>query len=329
VPLDANNRILVAQGLRRIRAGRAQAGIDALLRAAGRAPAQAGGFDLGFVLGPRLNAAGRLADMSLGVECLVTDDAARAENGALELDRLNRERRRIEAEMLEQARSAADAVAEAPGAAVAFFDPSWHQGVVGILASRLRERLHRPVFCFAASGSGELRGSGRSIPGFHLRDCLDLVAKAAPGTILRFGGHAQAAGLTLRSDSFERFREVLAQVAERTMPREALTRTVETDGGLSPPELSLGLAQMLTDRVWGPGFPEPLFCDTFALESQRVVGEKHSKLKLVMDGRRIDAMRFNALDPLPPRFRAAYRLGVNEWNGAPQLQVSLEHVEAA
>jgi single-stranded-DNA-specific exonuclease len=329
VPLDANNRILVAQGLRRIRAGRAQAGIDALLRAAGRAPAQAGGFDLGFVLGPRLNAAGRLADMSLGVECLVTDDAARAENGALELDRLNRERRRIEAEMLEQARSAADAVAEAPGAAAAFFDPSWHQGVVGILASRLRERLHRPVFCFAASGSGELRGSGRSIPGFHLRDCLDLVAKAAPGTILRFGGHAQAAGLTLRSDSFERFREVLAQVAERTMPREALTRTVETDGGLSPPELSLGLAQMLTDRVWGPGFPEPLFCDTFALESQRVVGEKHSKLKLVMDGRRIDAMRFNALDPLPPRFRAAYRLSVNEWNGAPQLQVSLEHVEAA
>jgi single-stranded-DNA-specific exonuclease len=327
VPLDANNRILVAQGLRRIRAGRAQPGLDALLRAAGREPARASVFDLGFVLGPRLNAAGRLADMSLGIECLVTDDAARASNGALELDRLNRERRRIEAEMLEQARAAADAVAESPGAALAFFDPSWHQGVVGILASRLRERLHRPVFCFARADHGELRGSGRSIPGFHLRDCLDLVAKAAPGLIPRFGGHAQAAGLTLREADFERFRETLAAVAERTMPREALTRTVETDGALAGDGVSLDLARSLGGRIWGQGFPEPLFCDTFALESQRVVGEKHSRLKLVMDGRRIDAMRFNALDPLPPRFRAAYRLGVNDYNGAQTVQLFLEHVE--
>jgi single-stranded-DNA-specific exonuclease len=327
VPLDANNRILVAQGLRRIRAGRAQPGLDALLRAAGREPARASVFDLGFVLGPRLNAAGRLADMSLGIECLVTDDAARASNGALELDRLNRERRRIEAEMLEQARAAADAVAESPGAALAFFDPSWHQGVVGILASRLRERLHRPVFCFARADHGELRGSGRSIPGFHLRDCLDLVAKAAPGLIPRFGGHAQAAGLTLREADFERFRETLAAVAERTMPREALTRTVETDGALAGDGVSLDLARSLGGRIWGQGFPEPLFCDTFALESQRVVGEKHSRLKLVMDGRRIDAMRFNALDPLPPRFRAAYRLGVNDYNGAQTVQLVLEHVE--
>jgi single-stranded-DNA-specific exonuclease len=327
VPLDANHRILVSQGLKRIRAGRAQPGIDALLRAAGRAPAEARGFDLGFVLGPRLNAAGRLADMGLGIECLSTDDAARAANGALELDRLNRERRRIEAEMLEQARAAADAIADAPGAAVALYDASWHQGVVGILASRLRERLHRPVFCFAQASNGELRGSGRSIPGFHLRDCLDLVSKAAPGLILRFGGHAQAAGLTLREADFARFRDVLGAVAERSMPPEALTRTVETDGNLLPAELSLDLARTLGAQVWGQGFPEPLFCDTFALESQRVVGEKHLKLKLLLDGRRIEAIRFNALEPLPPRFRAAYRLSVNDYNGMPNLQVSLEHVE--
>jgi len=329
VPLDANNRILVAEGLKRIRAGRAQPGLEQLLRAAGRGPAQAGGFDLGFILGPRLNAAGRLADMSLGIECLVTDDAARAANCAQELDRLNRERRRIEAEMLEQARAAADAIAEAPGAAAAFYDPAWHQGVVGILASRLRERLHRPVICFARANETELRGSGRSIPGFHLRDCLDLVAKRAPGLIVRFGGHAQAAGLTLRAADLSSFRDAFAQAAEDTMPREALTRTVETDGALEPQQVSLGLAQLLEARVWGPGFPAPLFCDTFALESQRVVGEKHSKLQLVKDGRRLQAMRFNALDPLPARFRAAYRLSVNEYNGLQTVQVNLEHVEAA
>lgn len=328
VPLDANNRILVAAGLKRIRAGRAQPGVGALLLAAGRGAAQAGGFDLGFIVGPRLNAAGRLADMSLGIECLTTDDAARASNCAQELDRLNRERRRIEAEMLEQARAAADAIADAPGAAVAFYDPAWHQGVVGILASRLRERLHRPVICFARAKDNELRGSGRSIPGFHLRDCLDLVAKRAPGLIVRFGGHAQAAGLTLRESDLSRFGDAFAKAAEDTMPREALTRTVETDGALEPQQVSLGLAQLLEARVWGPGFPAPLFCDTFALESQRVVGEKHTKLQLVKDGRRLQAMRFNALDPLPARFRAAYRLSVNEYNGVQSVQVNLEHVEA-
>jgi single-stranded-DNA-specific exonuclease len=327
VPLDANNRILVAQGLKRLRAGQGKPGLEALLRAAGRNAAQASGFDLGFVLGPRLNAAGRLADMGLGIECLVTDDAARAANCAHELDRLNRERRRIEGEMLEQARPAADAIADAPGAACTFFDADWHQGVVGILASRLRERLHRPVICFARGNAGELRGSGRSIPGFHLRDCLDLVSKRAPGLIVRFGGHAQAAGLTLRESDIERFRTALAAVAEETMPREALTRTVETDGALDPAQVSLTLAQLLEERIWGQGFPQPLFCDTFALENQRVVGQKHSKLKLVKDGRRLEAMRFNSLDPLPARFRAAYRLSVNEYNGLQSVQINVEHVE--
>jgi single-stranded-DNA-specific exonuclease len=333
VPLDGNNRILVAQGLKRLRAGQARPGITALLRAAGRESAKATAFDLGFVLGPRLNAAGRLADMSLGIECLATDDEARAANCALELDRLNRERRRIEAEMLEQARAAADAVADAPGPALAFYDASWHQGVVGILASRLRERLHRPVFCFARTKGEErsgpfLTGSGRSIPGFHLRDCLDLVAKRAPGLILRFGGHAQAAGLTIREAELARFREALAEVAEETMPREALTRTVETDGALDPAQLSLALAQQLEARIWGQGFPQPLFCDTFALESQRIVGDKHSKLRLVKDGRRLEAMRFNSLEPLPARFRAAYRLSVNEYNGLQSVQINVEHVES-
>ena len=333
VPLDANNRILVAQGLKRLRAGQAQPGLSALLRAAGREPAKATAIDLGFVLGPRLNAAGRLADMSLGIECLATDDDARAANCALELDRLNRERRRIEAEMLEQARAAADAVADAPGPALAFFDASWHQGVVGILASRLRERLHRPVFCFARA-KGEARsgplltGSGRSIPGFHLRDCLDLVTKRAPGLILRFGGHAQAAGLTIREAEFARFRDALAEVAGETMPREALTRTVETDGVLDAGEFTLSLVQQLEARIWGQGFPQPLFCDTFALESQRVVGDKHSKLRLVKDGRRLQAMRFNSLEPLPARFRAAYRLSVNEYNGLQSVQINVEQVES-
>jgi single-stranded-DNA-specific exonuclease len=267
--------------------------------------------------------------MGLGIECLATDDAARAANCAQELDRLNRERRRIEAEMLEQARAAADAIADAPGAAVAFYDPAWHQGVVGILASRLRERLHRPVICFARANETDLRGSGRSIPGFHLRDCLDLVAKRSPGLIVRFGGHAQAAGLTLRTADLSQFSDAFAKAAEETMPREALTRTVETDGALEPQQVSLGLAQLLEARVWGPGFPAPLFCDTFALESQRVVGEKHSKLQLVKDGRRLQAMRFNALDPLPARFRAAYRLSVNEYNGVQSVQLNLEHVEVA
>jgi single-stranded-DNA-specific exonuclease len=229
--------------------------------------------------------------------------------------------------MLEQARTAADAIAEAPGAACTFFDADWHQGVVGILASRLRERLHRPVFCFARGNAGELRGSGRSIPGFHLRDCLDLVSKRAPGLIVRFGGHAQAAGLTLRETDLEQFRGLLASVAEETMPREALTRTVETDGALEPAQVSLTLAQLLEERIWGQGFPQPLFCDTFALENQRVVGQKHSKLKLVKDGRRLEAMRFNSLDPLPARFRAAYRLSVNEYNGLQSVQINVEHVE--
>jgi single-stranded-DNA-specific exonuclease len=328
VPLDANNRNLVAQGLRRLRAGRCTPGIAALLRAAGRPLAEASSFDLGFVAGPRLNAAGRLADMSLGIECLITDDEARAANSAQELDRLNRERRSIEASMLEQAVDALRQVGDSAGCT--FFNPDWHQGVVGIVASRLKDRLHRPVICFARAeeaGAIVLRGSGRSIPGLHLRDALDAVSKRAPGLIRRFGGHAQAAGLSIAAADYERFASEFARTVDELLPAEARLRVVETDGALDAMHFSLEVARLLDAGIWGQGFPQPLFCDTFAVENQRVVGERHLKLWLVKGGRRIEAMRFGALDPLPPQVRAAYRLSVNEFNGLKNIQLNVEHFE--
>jgi len=327
VPLDVNNRNLVAQGLKRIRSGRAQPGINALLRAAGRNPVEVTSFDLGFVAGPRLNAAGRLADMSLGIECLIADDEARAANCAQELDRLNRQRREIEAGMLEQALERLQSL-EAQAESV-FFAPQWHEGVVGILASRLKDRLHRPVICFARSTDGRsLKGSGRSLPGHHLRDCLDLIAKRLPGLIVRFGGHAQAAGLTIAEDELERFAIAFERALEETLPASARTRTVETDGTLAHADTTLDIARLLEDGIWGQGFPQPLFCDTFAVESQRVVGERHLKLIVMKEGRRYEAMRFGALEPLPQRLRAAYRLAVNEFNGLKSIQFNLEHVES-
>jgi len=328
VPLDANNRILVAQGLKRLRSGFGNPGLVALLRSAGRFPAEANCFDLGFILGPRLNAAGRLADMSLGIEGLITDDEGKAANCAQELDRLNRERRRIEGGMLEGAVAALDALVEPPGAAVTLFEAGWHQGVIGILASRVRERVHRPTICFARAENGELRGSGRSIPGLHLRDCLDLVAKREPGLLLRFGGHAQAAGLTIRESQLERFTALFERTASGLLPQEQRSRIIETDGALEPAYHSLEVARMLESNVWGQGFPPPLFCDTFTVESQRVVGERHLKLQLLKEGRRLQAMRFGVLDPLPGTVRAAYRIAVNEFDGLKSTQLVFEHVES-
>ncbi len=327
VPLDANNRILISQGLKRLREGRPQPGLSALLRAAGRSLREASSFDLGFVAGPRLNAAGRLADMSLGIECLSTDDEARALNCAQELDRLNAERRRIEAGMVEQA---VEMLKELPpGEEATFFSPQWHEGVVGIVASRLKDRLHRPVICFARSADGvSLKGSGRSIAGLHLRDCLDLVAKRSPGLIRRFGGHAMAAGLTIAERDYERFAAGFAAALDELMPAEARLRTVETDGSLDAMYCTLDVARLLEDGIWGQGFPQPLFCDTFTVETQRVVGERHLKLQLVRHGRRLEAMRFGALEPLPARVRAAYRLAVNEFNGLRSIQLNVEHFEA-
>ena len=325
VPLDANNRILVAQGLKRLRSGSGKAGLAALARAGGRDMARATCVDLGFILGPRLNAAGRLADMGLGIECLITDDEARAANCAQQLDSLNRERRKIEGEMLDEANAVLDNLQEPPGATLAMFQPGWHQGVVGLIASRVRERVHRPVICFAKANNGELRGSGRSIPGFHLRDALDLVSKRAPGLLLRFGGHAQAAGLTIRESDLGLFQEIFESTAAELLPEETRLRVVETDGELESAYRSLEVAQMLEAQIWGQGFPPPLFCDTFAVESQRVVGERHLKLRLRKDGQRLEAMRFNSLDPMPARVRAAYRLSVNEFNGLKTVQLNLEH----
>jgi single-stranded-DNA-specific exonuclease len=327
VPLDFNNRVLVTQGLKRIRAGRMQEGVRALLAVAGRAPSRAGSFDLGFLVGPRLNAAGRLADMSLGIECLTTDDRGRALEIAKRLDDLNRERRAIESDMQAQAEEVLGKISVGETSSISLYDPVWHQGVVGILAGRVKDRYYRPTFAFAPSGAGEIRGSGRSIAGLHLRDALDLLAKRAPGLLLRFGGHAAAAGLTLREADFERFATGFEAVARELLSPVQLARSIETDGSLEPAYLELGLARLLDHQVWGQGFPQPLFCDDFEVQGQRVVGEKHLKLRLARAGRTLEAMRFNALDPLPPQVRAAYRLTVNEFNGAQNLELVVEHWE--
>jgi len=329
VPLDFNNRVLVTQGLRRIRAGRMQEGVRALFAVAGHDPSRASGFDLGFLLGPRLNAAGRLSDMSLGIECLITEDRGRALEIARQLDDLNRTRRTIEGDMQAQADELMARLSVGESSSISLYDPSWHQGVVGILAGRVKDRTHRPTFAFAPAGSGEIRGSGRSIAGLHLRDALDLVAKREPGLLLRFGGHAAAAGLTLRAADFTRFAETFEAVASELLSPAQLARAVETDGSLEPAYLDLGLAQLLDTQVWGQGFPQPMFCDEFEVLGQRVVGEKHLKLRLARAGRTLEAMYFNSLDPMPSSVRAAYRLSVNEFNGTQNLQLVIEHWEPA
>ncbi|MBI3935874.1 MAG: single-stranded-DNA-specific exonuclease RecJ [Betaproteobacteria bacterium] len=336
VRLDDNNRILVAQGLRRIRAGRCRPGIAALLRATVRDPRRASTYDLGFVLGPRLNAAGRLEDMALGIECLTTDDPTRALEIAHRLDALNRERRDIEAGMHETALAAIDSLQDQEGYTLCLFDPSWHQGVVGILASRLKERFHRPVIAFARGTDNEIKGSGRSIASLHLRDALDLVAKRNPGMLLRFGGHAAAAGLTLREADFDRFAAAFEHVAQSLLCAADLERVIETDGGLAAEEMTLEAATLLGNQIWGHGFPPPLFDDAFEVAAQRVVGEKHLKLKLrpaaspaggAAGTEAIEAMRFGCVDPLPSRVHAVYRMGVNEFNGTLGLQLIVEHWE--
>ncbi|MDR1935773.1 MAG: single-stranded-DNA-specific exonuclease RecJ, partial [Candidatus Accumulibacter sp.] len=329
VRFDRNNRILVGQGLKRLRDGRVNPGIRALFAAAGRDPAKAGAADLGFIIGPRLNAAGRLADMSLGVEALITDDAARALNIAQELERLNRERKDIESGMQQQALAHLDAIDEESEAvaapAITLFHPQWHQGVIGILASRIKDRRHRPVFAFArgdgANADGELKGSGRSIPGLHLRDALDLVSKRQPGLLKRFGGHAMAAGATIREADLARFGELFAQVAGEQLSPADLTRTLETDGGLEEAYFSIATARLLENEVWGQGFPAPLFEDEFIVENQRVLKEKHLKLRLRKGPLAIDAIQFNFSHAPGATIRAAYRLSVNEYNGAQSLQL--------
>ena len=335
VKLDANNRRLVAQGLQRIRKGAMPPGLASLFKAAGRHAAMATTFDFGFALGPRVNAAGRLADMTLGIECLLTDDPARADELAQMLDAINRERRNIESGMRDQAQLAADAMIdedEVPPPAIAIFDPDFHEGVVGIVASRIKDKLHRPTFVFAASQAPgkehELKGSGRSIPGFHLRDALDLVAKRHPGVLLRFGGHAMAAGCTIEEENFETFEQALQQVAHEWLDAATLMRRLDTDGPLAPEYRRADLVETLHREVWGQGFAAPTFSEEVEVISQRLVGgDKHLSLKLKHQGQPVDAIWFGRTEALPARVKLAFRLDTNEWQGVKKVQFVVEAAE--
>jgi single-stranded-DNA-specific exonuclease len=334
VKLDGNNRRLVAQGLKRIRAGHLPAGLASLFIAAGRKATVATTFDFGFALGPRINAAGRLSDMTLGIECLLTDDARRADELARTLDGINRERRTIEAGMREQAQLAADAMIDeddAPPPAIAIFDPDFHEGVVGIVASRIKDKLHRPTFVFAASQAPgkehELKGSGRSIPGFHLRDALDLVAKRCPGVLLKFGGHAMAAGCTIAEEHFEQFEFALQQVAREWLDAATLMRRLDTDGPLAAIYRRADVVDTLHKEVWGQGFAAPTFSEEVEVVSQRIVGERHLSLKLKHQGQPVDGMWFGHTEQLPARVTLAFRLDADEYQGVRRVRFLVEAAE--
>lgn len=325
VKLDANNRILVEQGLRRIRAGACSAGISALLKVAGRDQSKVNAQDLGFYVGPRLNAAGRLDDMRLGIQCLLASDEAEAMAIAQQLHQLNAERRSIEAGMQDEALASLDDLSVGDQYAISLYEPTWHQGVVGILASRIKERFHRPVIAFAEVDDGLLKGSGRSIPGLHLRDALDLVTKKDANLIVTFGGHAMAAGLSIHARDFARFQQLFEAVVKELLPSSALQAVIETDGGFDVDEMTLETAQALANQVWGQGFAPPLFSDTFSVINQRIVGEKHLKLLLEKQGKRFDAIYFGRVDDLPRQIEAVYQLQVNSYNNMQTVQLQLLH----
>jgi single-stranded-DNA-specific exonuclease len=344
VPLDHNNRILVAQGLKRINQGyssdktnevglHTRPGIRALLEVAGRAPGRLAATDLGFVVAPRLNAAGRLTDMSLGIECLLADDATAALGMARQLDTLNRERRAIEAGMQEQALEALDKLhlnGSLPHG-LCLFDESWHQGVIGILAARIKERVHRPVIAFAPASDTEIKGSARSVPGLHIRDALDAVAACHPGLLSKFGGHAMAAGLTLPRAHLETFSRAFAEEVARHLDENDLAGKVLSDGELVADDMTMELAQSLRAAgPWGQGFPEPLFDGRFEVLGSRIVGEKHLRLTLrPPQGRSVQAIAFNraALQPSEgSKVEAAYRLDINSYQGNQTLQLVIEHL---
>jgi single-stranded-DNA-specific exonuclease len=333
VPLDHNNRVLVEQGLRRIRSGRCRPGLKALLESAGRSLERASAYDLAFVAGPRVNAAGRLTDMSLGIECLLSEDAAQAVALARRLDELNRERRSIESDMQDAALAHLERIDPGEACGLALYEAGWHQGVIGILAARIRERFHRPVIAFAAAPDGELRGSGRSIPGLHLRDALDLIDKRHPGLLLRFGGHAAAAGLSIRQADFSAFRSAFDVMLRELLTAEQLEQRLDTDGALGAEEMTLELAQAIADIAWGQGFAAPRFHGVFRVADQRVVGDGHLKLLLGQPAAArtaaFDAMLFRHADLLPEHIRAVYRLDVNEWNGLRSPQLVLDYWEPA
>ncbi|MFZ6800128.1 single-stranded-DNA-specific exonuclease RecJ [Undibacterium sp. Di24W] len=329
VKLDPNNRILVAQGLKRMRAGRMHAGIAALFRVAGREPRLASPFDLGFAVGPRLNAAGRLADMSLGIECLTTDDEGRAWQIAQELNSINADRKDIEREMQDVALLHLDDFQAQETHTITVFDESWHQGVIGIVASRLKDKFFRPTITFAPGDEGLIKGSGRSIPGFHLRDALDLVSKHAPSLIQKFGGHAMAAGLTIRAEDFAAFQTAFEVVGKSWLRQEQLERIVETDGVLEEAYYTTDFIELLDSQVWGQGFAPPIFCDEFKLVSQRILKERHLKMVLEKNNMRYDAIWFGHTDSFAESIKVAFRLDANEYNGVTKVQLLVEHVEQA
>ena len=340
--LDHNNRILVSNGLKRIRAGACQAGLAALFQVAGRDPRTANTFDLGFAIGPRLNAAGRLADMTLGIRLLLSDNAEQALELAQELDRINRERRVIEAGMQEAALAhlAEDQLAGtmAERTSICLWNPEWHQGVVGIVASRLKERFNRPAIVFApaegASGE-ELRGSGRSLTGFHLRDALDLVSKRAPDLILKFGGHAMAAGLSIRKADFEKFDAIFQQVASELLNEELLERRHIHDGSLALSEFTPETGDLLAEEIWGQGFPQPIFYGAFEVTQQSLMKEKHLRLQLRPVGEGMLASKpftgvwFNRTQTLPEKAYLAYRLVTDSYQGRARVQLMIEACEEA
>ena len=334
VKLDANNRRLVAQGLKRIRAGALPCGLASLFTAAARRPQAATTFDFGFSLGPRINAAGRLADMTLGIECLLTDDAARGDELAKQLDSINRERRELEGGMRDAAMEVVESLfdeSEEPPPAICVFDPDFHEGVVGIVASRLKDLRLRPTFVFAASQATgkehELKGSGRSIPGFHLRDALDLIAKRHPGVLLRFGGHAMAAGCTIAEEHIDTFEHAFAQVAQESLDAATLMRRIDTDGPLAPEYRRPDLVDALHTAVWGQGFAPPVFSEQVEVVSQRLVGERHLQLKLRHQGQPVDAIWFGRTEPLPQRVKIAFRLDADEWQGVRRVRFLVEGAE--
>jgi single-stranded-DNA-specific exonuclease len=334
VPLDFNNRVLVEAGLKRMRAGKACAGITALIESSGRSLATVGATDLAFAIGPRLNAAGRLEDMSLGVACLLTDDVGMARRYAEQLSTINQERREMQAGMVEEAEVMVARAAHVDAVGVALFDEGWHPGIVGLIASKLKEKLHRPVMAFAPAGdeTDELRGSARSIPGFHIRDALAEIDAKHPGLILRFGGHAMAAGLSLQASDFHAFSAAFDATARAHLDDERLQALVHTDGELDYRDHTLDLAKQIRYAgPWGQGFPPPIFEARFECASWKPMGSRHLRLQLrhTQGGAPLDAVMFNCYDGTPPpdRMRVAYELSVNDWQGRESLRLLLTHME--
>jgi single-stranded-DNA-specific exonuclease len=323
VRLDRNNRALVTAGLRNIRGGRLQPGVAALFQVAGRNAPQASVEDLGFSIGPRINAAGRLTDMTVGIECLICDDHDRALDLARQLERLNQERRQIEAQMQVDAIAGIDAGEFGQRRSIVLFDPQWHQGVVGLVASRIKDRYHRPTVAFAAAGNGLLRGSGRSIDGVHLRDTLDHVTKTNPSLIERFGGHAMAAGLTLRQEHLAAFTEAFESATRASADPSLFTRTLITDGALAGTDIRPDLVDAIESIVWGQGFPEPLFANDFEVLEQRLVQDRHLQLLLGLERTRLPAIWFGHPESLPRRARLAYRLKFDTFQGMRRIRLQI------